>query len=220
MASSAGVRPPTLNLTPPKPGLDVPGHGRRQLVPREVVVAADDADRQRIGDAPPGPVERQPERPPEHVPDRDVDRGDRLEREAAVAQDVVGRGLHRPPGALRVGRAPADDARRELVVDDPDDERLLRVGVAGVDLRGQPVRRRQPGHDRAPVVHAVGAALVTAPERRAERQRLDSLDDQRARSEAGRRSPGHRPVVARAASAIAAADGTMRSSSGGVYGIG
>ena len=150
------------------------------LVQVQVVVAADDGHRQRVGDRAPQPMERQADGLAEDVPDGRVEARDRLERQAAVAQDVVGGRLHGRPGALRVGRAATDDPGRQLVVDDADDKRLLVVRVAVVDLGHQAVRRVQAGDDGGPVDHRVGAADEPSGERRPQRDGLDALDPERA----------------------------------------
>ncbi len=142
-------------------------------------------DRHLVGDRAPQPVERQADGPAQRVPDRGVQRGDRLERQAPVTEDVVGRGLHVAPAALGITRAPAQDRRRQLVVDDPDDQRLLVVGVAAVGLGGDAVRGGQPDHDRAAVVHRVGGPGEPAPERGAQGDGLDAVDDERAGVQAG-----------------------------------
>ena len=108
-----------------------------------------------------------------------------------------------------------------------DDDRLLDVRVAGVDLRDEAIGGVQPGHDRAPVVHAVGAAGEAPAERRPQGDRLDALDDQRAgcrtRGAVDRRRPAATVSVRRWPARpprSRSADGMTSSSSGGVYGIG
>ena len=102
-ASSVGVLPPTLNFTPAKPASTYERMTVATSSSGEVVVAADDADRDVVGGAAPQAMERQAERTPEDVPDRLVDARDRLQRQAAVAQDVVRGGLHGAPRALGIG---------------------------------------------------------------------------------------------------------------------
>ena len=163
-----------LELHAGEAGLDVAVDDLRHLVDRQVVVAADDADRNGVAGAPPDAMEGQADGPPEDVPDGLVDTGDRLQRQASIAQDVVRGGLHGQPRTLGIGGRPSEQARRQLVMDDRDDDRLLDVRVARVHLGHQAVVGVQPGHDRAPVVHAVGAAREPSPEWRPQRQRSRS----------------------------------------------
>jgi len=223
----AGRATPDLELHAREP-LGIPRDELARLVEVEVVVAADDGHGQRIGDRAPQPVGRQPDRLREHVPDGRVDARDGLERQATVAQDVVGRGLHRSPRTLRVRGAATQDPWRELVVDDAHDEQELIVSVAVVDLGHQPIRGVQARDDGRAVDHRVCRAHEPPRQRGAERDGLDTLDAQRApiehgrlggREARGRRAAGldgtgrgHRPTAVRAAAAMRAADGIISSS--------
>ncbi len=61
-------------------------------------------------------------------------------------------------------------------MDDRHDDRLLDIRVARVDLRDEAVGREQPRDDRAPVVHAVGAAGEPPPEGCPKGDGLDAVD--------------------------------------------
>src|ERR671922_856327 len=115
----------------------------------------------------------------ENIPDGDIQARDGLERQAAVAQDVVGGRLDRLPARLRVGSRQSQEPWRHLVVDDPDDDRLLIVGVAGIRLRGDPVRGREPGHYGAAPVHPIAPPGEPPRQWRAQGECLDPLDPQR-----------------------------------------
>ena len=61
-------------------------------------------------------VDRHSELLPEQVPQRDVDRADRVKHDSAPA-DVQGRAVHRLPDVRDLGGRPADDERLELAQD-------------------------------------------------------------------------------------------------------
>ena len=183
-----GVRPPTLNLTPQKPCVDVAPHGSARSSPVEVVVATDDADRHAVGRRSPragGAAGRRP--------------GRRASQIAVSRQAMAWSARPRSRRMLLVegsmaSQAPSGSvalrpmtARRQLVVDDPDDAAPARRRCRRCrPPTTRPSRGGQPGHDRAPVVHAVGAAREAPGQRRPQRDGLDPLDDERARSETAR----------------------------------
>src|SRR6185437_763958 len=98
------------------------------------VVAADRDHRNRVAVAAPEPPERLAERLAGRVPGSRVDAGAGDEAEAAVAQDVEGRGAGELPDALDREQVLAEDARRDLVTDDALDLDQRSVLVADVRL--------------------------------------------------------------------------------------
>ena len=107
----------------------------------------------------------------------------RSRRMSLVAGSIA---RHAPSGSVALRPSSRGASSSWMIA---DDDRLLDVRVAGVDLRDQAVGGVQPGHDRAPVVHAVGTAGEPPPQRRPQRDRLDAIDDERAAVEGPRARP-------------------------------
>src|SRR5262249_56476092 len=106
-------------------------------------------------------------------PERAVHAGDRLEQRLAVALRVTEL-EHLGPEMLALEDALAADARREFVVDDPDDLTPVAAVVAVVDLAHEPIQRAHARDDRAALEHVIRAAAEVLRQRDVERDRLDA----------------------------------------------
>ena len=176
-ASCSGSSPPTLSLKPGQSELLQFSDLRRKI--RVVRVVATDRDHRELrAITSPETPERLPERSADRIPDCRVDAGAGDEAPAPVPQDVERHRSGELPAALDGQGILADQARRDLLVDDPIDLEQVRILVACICLARHALVGVDAGDDGRPMGHPVGAALVGTREWHANRDRLDGADSQ------------------------------------------